>query len=193
MCVYIYTRLVLHQLDRGKLLRIWRKPQSIYTLRPSDDTFEQKNKKKTKQKLLFSQFTDLDHLTASGYVVTETAGLHTRGCLYWRHQLLLCPYFTSAATVVFVVVFLHLFFFFFLILIMINIIWTNSYGFHNLWKSFFFFILLQRTHCIHTRIFTHSQCTSLQPKEWETLYKKKVRLNIFMLRSTPEYYGLNKK
>jgi hypothetical protein len=73
------------------------------------------------------------------------------------------------------------------------LICTISYTFHNQ-TMHMFFILWQRTHCIHTRIFTHSQCTSLQSKVWETLYKK-FRLNICFdsPKSTPEYYGLNKK
>lgn len=34
----------------------------------------------------------------------------------------------------------------------------------------FFLILLQRTHCIHTRIFTHSQCTSWK-RDWHLIQK----------------------
>lgn len=41
--------------------------------------------------------------------------------------------------------------------------------------------------------FTHSQCTSLQSKIGETLYKKKmVRLKFFFSKFTAGYYGLSK-
>lgn len=130
--IFIYIGLILHQLNRGMLSRFWNSSfkKTMISLHPQTQ--------KTKWRHIWSRnktiiFTVYRSGPSDGVgVCCHTAAHPDRRPAYKRMFILKAP---TPFVSVFHFCCRHRFFKFF---IMINIIETNSYGFHNLWKLFCF-------------------------------------------------------